>query len=88
MKEHQNNKTIVLNLKANNGENKYTVGDFNTPLSPMDTVILNKDPYHMDLTKNNNTTKSPNTHFSLLKCTWIIFQNRLYNELKINTKSA
>ena len=79
-------------LTAIKGEvNSYTiiVGDFNTPLSPMDrsskmkrnkeTQALNDTLNKMDLIDIDRTfhPKTTEIHF-LLKCSWNILQDRLY----------
>ena len=80
---------MLTRMKGDINNNTIIVGDFNTPLTPMnksskqkinkETQILNDTIDQLDLTDIYRTFHPPNNQFHLfLKCTWNLLQNRSY----------
>ena len=74
-------------MKGEINNNTIIVGDFNTPLTPMDrstkqkinkeTQTLNDTIDHLELIDIYKDISPQNNEFHLfLKCTWNLFQNR------------
>ena len=79
-------KQLITNIKELINTNTIIVGDFNTPLSTMDssskqsinkeTVTLNDTLDQIDLTDIFRTFHPKTAEYILFKCTWNILQNR------------
>ena len=79
-------KQILTELKGEIECHAFTLGDFNTPLTPKERSITQGDRG----SEKHIRTDAPNTHLQnipsnssrihiLLKCTWNIFKNRSYS---------
>ena len=80
---------MLTAIKGEINSNAIIVGDFNTPLSPMDTssiMKINKETQASNYTLNKMDLidiyrtfhpKNSRLHF-VLKCSWNILQDRLY----------
>ena len=75
----------LTDIKGEIDSNTIIVGDFNTPLTPMDrsskytikeTQVLNDTLDEMDLTDIFKTSSKCSRIHLLLKCTWNILQDR------------
>ena len=86
---HHYIKRILTAIKGEIHSNKIIVGDFNTPLSPMDrssklkinkeTQALNDTVNKMDLIEIYRTYHPKNNRIQFfLKCSWNILQDRSY----------
>ena len=80
---------MLTNMKEKSNSNTIIVGDFNTPLTPMDrltkqkiskeTQTLNDTIDQLDLIDIYRTFHPQNNEFHLfLKCTWNFLQDRPY----------
>ena len=79
---------MLTAVKGEIDSNTIIVGDFNTPLSPMDrsskmkinkeTQALNDTLDQMDLIDSYRTFHPKTTEYILLKCSWNILQDRSY----------
>ena len=84
---------MLTAIKGEINSNTIIVGDFNTPLSPMDrsskmkinkeTQALNDTLNKMDLIGIYRTFHPKITIYFLLKCSWNILQDRSYLGLQI-----
>ena len=86
---------ILTAIKGEIDSNTVIVGDFNTPLSPMDTsskMKINKETQALNDTLNKMelidiywTFHTKTGDYTLLKCSWNILQDRSYLGSQIKT---
>ena len=79
---------MLTAIKGEIDSNTIIVGDFNTPLSPMDrspkmkinkeTHTLNDTLNKMDLIDIYRTFHAKTTEYTFLRCSWNILQDRSY----------
>ena len=93
----QNVRQMLTSMKGKINSNTVIVGDFNTPLTPMDrsikqkvnkkTQTLNDAIDQLDLIDIYRTFHPQNNEFHLfLKCTWNLLQDRAINLALVNSK--